>query len=157
MEDLMEVINQQEIKLGKQEAKIKELEFKLGKKEESNIRSEMEKASYIVRLQNIPEEKREMRGNLIRSIGRTLVEYLQIQEEDIKKEIDQVYRVRNSYIKRQILPNEDHLKCVRQSFKEEIFQKAKKEPLRCQGQEIKIIKVILWKVRVKRKEYTRLK
>lgn len=57
MEDLMEIIEEQEVKIEKQEGKIKDLEYKL--KKEQNIRMKMERAAYTIRLQNVPEKKKE--------------------------------------------------------------------------------------------------
>lgn len=52
-----------------------------------------------------------------------LAEFMGIQQEEIKKEIDQVYRRGNAFIKRNNLSREVHLKCVRQKFQGEIIRK----------------------------------
>lgn len=83
-----------------------------------------------------------------------LAEYMGIQEEQVKNEIDQVYRIGNSYIKKNNLPREAPMKCI--SFKDEILQKNKIEQLRIQNQDVKTLKEILWKIRAKRKEYQKL-
>lgn len=56
--DIMDFKKEHEERLFKMEMKIKELENRL-RKEEVNMKSEMDRSEYIIRLQNIEERKKE--------------------------------------------------------------------------------------------------
>lgn len=85
MEVLMESRKQHQKMLDDHDSKLKEQETKFKKEEETNIRWEMERAAYIIRFQNIPKGKRETREELLKVLGKILADYLQTQEEEIRK------------------------------------------------------------------------
>lgn len=56
-------------------------------KKEQNIRIETDRAAYTIRLQNVPDKKKETREELTEMIEETLVEFTEKQREEIRKEI----------------------------------------------------------------------
>lgn len=56
----------------------------------------MERAAYTIRLQNVPEKRKETKEELTKMIADTLVESMKKHYKDIKKEIDCISRVRNT-------------------------------------------------------------
>lgn len=114
---------------------------------------EIERAAYTIRLQNIPEKKKETKEELTGMTEVSLAEYMEKHHEEIRNEIDCVSRVGNVYTKRNYPPREVHVKVVRQGFKEEIVQKSKKEAKQIQGQEINVLKEVPWRVKTNRKKY----
>lgn len=138
----------------KAEIKIKELEDKLRKEEEINLKMEMEKAEYIIRLQNVEETKQEGKEDLFSQINEALAECMEMEPEETSNELDQVYRMGNLYIKRNKLPREIHIKCMRKSFRDEILLQARRKTLQINKKDIKIVKDIPWRIHIRRKEYS---
>ena len=62
---------------------------------------EMERASNILRFQNIPEDKQEDLPELMATI---LAEALGIEKEELESEIDQTYRLNSSYARKNRIP-----------------------------------------------------
>lgn len=85
-----------------------------------------------------------------------LADFMKLQREEVKKEIDNVSRIGNAFMKRTNLPREIHLRTFRQGFKEELLQRCKNKTLKVQDQEIKVLKEVPWRVRGKKKEYQKL-
>lgn len=72
----------------------------------------MERLEYIIRIQNVDEMKKEGKEDLFSLINEALAEFMDMDVTDVSNELDQVYRMGNSYTKRKNLPREVHIRCV---------------------------------------------
>lgn len=61
---------------------------------------EMEKAGYILRLQNMPKDKEE---DLTEGVTNLLAEALETEKNEIEEETDQIYKLNSSYARRYIV------------------------------------------------------
>ncbi|XP_070587150.1 uncharacterized protein PF3D7_1120000-like [Erythrolamprus reginae] len=118
--------------------------------DESITHLEMQRASYGLRFQNVIEEKDEDLKAIMADITGKI---LQMDPDDIKREIDEVFRISNSYIRRFNLPREIHIKFVRKSLRDDILHWSRAGQLQHQGKEIKILKQIPRRVRETRRDY----
>ncbi|XP_015280709.1 PREDICTED: apolipoprotein A-IV-like [Gekko japonicus] len=122
--------------------------------EEAVIRLEMEKASYILRLQNFPEKKGE---DLRQELGQALTEFLELEtSSEVDKDIEAIYRVNSAYARRNKVPREVQIKFYRRDLKDNILKTASEKTLKVGESQIRILREIPWKVREKRFEYQTL-
>lgn len=154
--EMMDFKKDQEERLTKTEDKIKELEYKLKCEEETNLKMEMERAGYIIRLQNVEETKKEEKEDLFSLISVAIAEFMEMEAEEVSNELDQVYRVGNIFTKRHNPPREVHIKCVRKGFRDEVFLQARKKTMEINKKEIKIVKEVPWRIHLRRNEYKTL-
>ena len=111
---------------------------------------EMERASNILRFQNIPEDKQEDLPELMAAI---LAEALGIGKEELENEIDQKYRLHSSYAKKNRIPREVHIKFVKGLTRDEVLQRTTEDPIQYRQKEIVVLKQIPWRIREGRKQY----
>lgn len=148
--EMMNFKKDQEMRLTKAEFKIIEMEEKLKHEEVINLKMEMERLSYLIRFQTWKIQKKD---DLFSIISEALAEFMETEAEEVSNEIDQVYEVGNLYTKRNSFPREVHIKCVRKGFRDEVFLQARKKEMKINQKEVKIIKDIPWRIRMKRKNY----
>ncbi|XP_026579894.1 uncharacterized protein LOC113452651 [Pseudonaja textilis] len=134
-------------KVGEIDNRLTMVEYKKGK---DSILWEMDKADFYLRFQNIEEEKGE---NLAEIITQILAGALEISKEKMMDGMDEIYRVYTSYTMRNKLPREVHVRFTKKTMRTEILQKARGDPLKYKGKEIKALKQIPRKVRDLRREY----
>ncbi|KAJ7329742.1 hypothetical protein JRQ81_015916, partial [Phrynocephalus forsythii] len=101
-------------------------------------------------LQNIPEDKE---SDLFVQINEALAEAIGLEFPEMVKEIEQVYRVNSRFARENKVPREVHVKFIRRAVRDMILRASSDKPLKCQGQEILVLKQIPWKVRDVRKHY----
>ncbi|KAJ7338442.1 hypothetical protein JRQ81_012180 [Phrynocephalus forsythii] len=87
--------------------------FQINKDLTDTIVIELDRASSILRLLNIPEKER----NLTEQITTILAEVLGIETEEMEGEIDKVYRANLSHARRNNIPCEIHVKFVKRTNK----------------------------------------
>lgn len=151
--EMMDFKKDHETRLTKTETKIEELESKLKREEEINLRLEMERSEYILRIQNAEEKNKEGREDIFTMVTEALAEFMEMEPLEVSNELDQVFRTGNSYTKRNKLPQEIHIKCVRKSFRDEVLLQTRSKSFQINQKEVKIIKDLPWRIRAKRKEY----
>lgn len=83
---------------------------------------EMEKALHTIKLQNIPEGKKE---DLLEIVCQPLVQVLEIETEQIRKEIDEIARIGTPITRKNKLPREIHVKFCRKQMRDQLLLKAK--------------------------------
>lgn len=72
---------------------------------------------------------------------------------EVETVIDTAYRVNSSFAKRFNKPKEIHVTFIKKRAKEEVFKVTRENPLKCQDEEVKILRDLPWEVRSKRREY----
>lgn len=130
--------------------KTDEIEEKQKDLEQNCMRWEMERAAFMLRLQNIPEDTQE---NLWQTIGEILVPLVELDLETCQNEIDLVYRVNSSFTKKQNILREVHVRFTKRHIRDKILRKIRDENIIFKGKAVRIAKEVPWSVRKKRKEY----
>lgn len=114
--------------------------------EDSIIKLGMEKALHTIRLENIPEEKKD----LMEIVGTSLAQSLEIEIEQLKKEIDKIVRIGTPITRKNKLLREIHVKFCRKQMRYQLLFKAKSQ-MNIKDQEVMILKDIPWRMRNRRK------
>ncbi|XP_060113038.1 ankyrin and armadillo repeat-containing protein [Heteronotia binoei] len=121
--------------------------------EERVIKLEMEKAAYILRFQNLPEEKGE-------KLLEKIVELLTFEDEEWleegRRDIEWVKRVSSNYTRKYKLAREVQVKFTRLATCERILKKTKDQELKWKETNIKVLKEVPWEVRQRRAKYRKL-
>lgn len=97
------------------------------------------------------EIKKEGKEDLFSIISGALAEFMDMEAEEVSNDL--VYRVGNLYTKLNNLPREVHVKCVRKGSRDEVFLQTRKKTMKISQKEIKIVKEVPWRIRIKRKNY----
>ncbi|XP_070610300.1 trophozoite exported protein 1-like [Erythrolamprus reginae] len=111
---------------------------------------EMEKSAQFLRFQNIPENADE---DLFNKLAELISENTQIEIEEVKNHIDEIYRIQTNYAKNHRLPREVHVKFMKKSIRDEIYKTTRNEKIIYQEKEIMVLKQIPKRIREKRREY----
>lgn len=112
----------------------------------------MEKALHTIRIQNIPEGKKE---DLLEIVCQPLAQVLEIETDEMRKEIDEITRIGTPITRKNKLPREIHVKLCRKQMRDQLLFKANSK-LRIKDQEVMVLKDIPWKMRNRRKNYSKL-
>ncbi|XP_015276813.1 PREDICTED: apolipoprotein A-IV-like [Gekko japonicus] len=147
IEKLASVVNNLEDKSEEHEQKIAALE-------ETVTKLEIDKASYILRLQNLEEQEGE---DVQQNVIKLLAEYIQEEDEiKVKNDIEAIYHVNTTYTRKNKLPPEVHIRFAKKSLRQQILTTAMQRPLMRHKKEIKILRDVPWRKREKRKLYKKL-
>lgn len=130
--------------------KTDEIEEKQKELEQSTLRWDMERAAFMLRIQNIPEDLQE---NLRRIVVEILAPLAEQETEEFQKELDLAYRVSSSFARRNNTPREVHVKLTRRHIRDIILRKARDGNIRFKDKEIQIAKEVPWSMRKKRRDY----
>ncbi|XP_039204935.1 uncharacterized protein LOC120310518 [Crotalus tigris] len=118
--------------------------------EESIAMMEFERASYFLRFQNVIEESDE---NLLLLMTELLVDLLGMERDQIKREVDQVYRVNSNYARRNRVPREVHVRFSKRAVWDEILRLVRDQPLKYKDKDLVVLKQIPRRIRKARREY----
>lgn len=88
---------------------------------------EMDRASYVLRVLNVPEDKD---TDLTDQMEEVLAELLEIDKIQMSKEIDQVYKVNSSFARRNKVPREVHIFFYCRRMKKAVLKKLRENPLK---------------------------
>lgn len=83
------------------------------------IKLELERAAYMIRLQNIPEDKQEC---LMELISNELAPHLEMEKEEVEGQIDVLYRMNSGFAKRNSLPREVRVKFTKQAMRDTVLK-----------------------------------
>ncbi|XP_070805243.1 golgin subfamily A member 6-like protein 22 [Pituophis catenifer annectens] len=141
-------IAENEQRIRKTETKIYHVELKVEAMEQKTLQLniemsdslamlEMEKASYFLRFQNIPEEKNEdLEGKMVEIIaGMT-----QKEPKEKKGQLEETYRAQTNYIRKHRLAREVHVKFLKKSIRNEAYKKSREETVTYNDKKIIILK-----------------
>lgn len=117
---------------------------------EATMTMEMDRASHVLRFRNILEDREQ---DLTQIITDLLANALGWETDDMKLEIDQVYRINSKYAKIKKVPREVQVIFIRKTTRDKILKVANDNPLRLEGKEIQVMKQTPWKIREMRKKY----
>lgn len=113
----------------------------------------MEKAAFMLRLQNATEETQE---NVRQTVGEILAPIVEMDVEGFQNEIDLAYKVNSSFAKRHNIPRKIHVRFTRRYMRDKILRRAREQNLIYKGKEVQIAKETPWIMRKKRMEYEEL-
>lgn len=102
IQKLTKSINKIEKKMDKLQKNPEEMKEKQKELEQNCIKWEMERAVFMLRLQNIPEDTQE---NVRQIVGEILAPLTDLDPETLQNEIDLAYRVNSSFAKKHNIPN----------------------------------------------------
>uniref|UniRef100_A0A2D4NYG9 L1 transposable element RRM domain-containing protein n=1 Tax=Micrurus surinamensis TaxID=129470 RepID=A0A2D4NYG9_MICSU len=105
--------------------------------EDSTIHLEMERTSFYLRLQNVLESKDEDLGAIMSHL---IAKALQRDQQEIVKELDEVFRIHTNYARRNKLPREVHIRFTRKNVIDIVYRIRKDEPMVYKEKEITILK-----------------
>lgn len=154
--EVMKFKENHEKRLSNTEKKIQDLEIKLKKEEEANLRSEIDRSEHIIRLQNVEEIKKDNKEDLFSLITEAVADFMEMDPSEVSNELDRVYRMGNALTKRNSLPREVHIRCVRKAFRDEILLQARNKNMMIRQKEVRVLKDTPWRIRVKRRSYRAL-
>lgn len=117
---------------------------------DATLTLEMDRAVHDRRFQNIPEDKEQ---DLTELITESLADVLDMEANEMKRKINQAYRVNSSYARTSRIPHKVHVIFVRRVVRDRIFKITYEKLLTIQGKEIMILKQIPWKIRDIRRQY----
>lgn len=121
------------------------MQEQLQEEEDTLIELQMGRAEYILRLQNIPEQKGEDTMDVVSKLFAT---WLECSEEEVSQNTDMARRVSSAYIRKHGLSREIHV-----TFILNISQEKQCFYL---GEKIKVLKHIPWRARRRRQRYDKL-
>lgn len=112
----------------------------------------MERALHTIRIQNIPEEKKE---DLLEIVCQPLAQVLEIETDQLRKEIDEITRIGTPIIRKNKFPIEIHVKFCRKQMRDQLLYKAKSQ-MKIKDQEVMMLKDIPWRMRNRTENYVQL-
>lgn len=117
---------------------------------EATLAIEMDMASHTLRLRNIPEnEGQDLEETVVEALSNALDKEL----NEMRLEIDQIFRINSRYAKINKCPREVQINFVRRRTRDKVLRVTNEKPLQIEGKEIQILKQTPWKVREIRKNY----
>lgn len=105
-QNLIKSVNRIKRKTDKLQQKTEEIEEKQKELEQSCLRWDMERAPFMLRLQNIPED---LQGNLRQIVGEILAPLADLDSETLQNEFNLVYRVNSSFVKKNTIYQEKYM------------------------------------------------
>lgn len=103
-----------------------------------------------IRLGGLIEERG---GNIGEIITELIAEYLEEQQDEVRYNLEQVYRVNSKYAMQNQIPRDVVVQFSSRKMKEELLNKIYKDPLEYEGQTIRVLKELPKKVTESRKQF----
>ncbi|XP_070805241.1 myosin-6-like [Pituophis catenifer annectens] len=161
MSEIQESIHNNEKKIKKVETRVEQNERNLDsinqklmaqnrELEDSIIQLEMDRAAFYLRFQNVVEEKDEDLGAVMVDL---IAGILQQDKDDIIKKLDEIYRVKTNYARRNKLPREVHVRFALRKVKDVVYNIVRDEPVNFKGKEVIVLKQVPKRVRDLRRDY----
>ncbi|XP_048343025.1 uncharacterized protein LOC125427530 [Sphaerodactylus townsendi] len=120
------------------------------KQEDAIATMEYNRNETILRIRGVTEVEGEV---LMERLMPTLQEIWDMEEKEVKREIDRLYRVNSRVARDKKLPRDIILSCVRKCLRDEVLRFHSRQPLQIDGKRLIILKEVPLSIQRRRKDY----